>query len=111
MEDVSDGLASEVRNICHESGVGAIIYADNVPIDSRTFKAAKAAGGNALDYALFGGEDFELVYIVPKARKKQAEKYGTWVGEITLKKGKIYLSRDGKAELLTHFGYDHFSQD
>ncbi|MFA5106191.1 MAG: thiamine-phosphate kinase [Candidatus Micrarchaeia archaeon] len=110
MEDVSDGLASEVRNICHESGKGAVIYAENVPIDGRTIKAARAAGNSALDYALFGGEDFELVYTVPKRLGKQAAKFGTLVGEITPQKGKIFLLLNGKKELLTHFGYDHFSK-
>lgn len=110
MEDVSDGLASEVRNICHESGKGAVIYASNVPMDTRTCKAAKAAGNSALDYALFGGEDFELVYTVPKRLEKRAAKYGTLVGEITQQKGRIFLLKDGKKELLAHFGYDHFSK-
>ena len=38
MIDVSDGLAPEVRHICEQSKVGAIIYTDNVPIREETRK-------------------------------------------------------------------------
>jgi thiamine-monophosphate kinase len=109
MEDVSDGLASEVRNICLASGKGAIIYGERVPIDARTRQAAAALGLSALDFALFGGEDFELVYCVPKARMREAQKYGTLVGEITGQKGKVFLEASGRLTLLRKFGYDHFA--
>ncbi|MCX6799281.1 MAG: thiamine-phosphate kinase, partial [Candidatus Diapherotrites archaeon] len=58
MEDVSDGLASEVRNICNESKCGAEIFVDKVPIAPDVKKAAALLGKSALDWALFGGEDF-----------------------------------------------------
>lgn len=109
MEDISDGLASEIRNICIASRKGAVIYAERVPIAKETCAAARAVGNNALDYALFGGEDFELVFTVSPRNRKKAEKLGTFVGKITSEKEKIYLQRDNKAELLKKFGYDHFS--
>ncbi len=43
MIDVSDGLASEVKHICEQSNVGAIIFKDNIPISEETRRAAKAA--------------------------------------------------------------------
>ena len=89
MEDVSDGLASEVQHICEQSNVGAVIYADNVPIKDETRKAARAVHKNALDYALYGGEDFELVFTV--SEKNLSKVRGYLVGEITKDKGiKIY---------------------
>lgn len=109
MEDVSDGLASEVRNICNASGKGAVIYGEKVPIDARTRKAAAALGVSALGFALFGGEDFELVFTVPQARRKEAEKYGTLVGEVNRQKGKVCLEASGRRTLLRKFGYDHFA--
>jgi thiamine-monophosphate kinase len=111
MEDVSDGLASEVRNICLASGTGAVIFAEKIPILRLVRKAAQAVGEDALDFANFGGEDFELVFSVPARRRKEAEKLGTCVGEITRQKGKIYLEKGGKRKLLRKFGYDHFAQE
>lgn len=105
MEDVSDGLASEVRNICLESKVGAVIYSNKIPITEETFRAASVAGKNAVDYALYGGEDFELVFTVPNRNLKKVK--GFVVGEIT-KGRKIILQRDKKRKQLKKFGYDHF---
>ncbi|MBU1939651.1 MAG: thiamine-phosphate kinase [Candidatus Diapherotrites archaeon] len=104
MEDISDGLASEVRNICTASRVGAVIYVEKVPLATSTIKAAKAARNTALDYALYGGEDFELVYTVPKKNIRKVK--GIIVGKITHER-KIMLEENGKKTELTKFGYDH----
>ncbi|MFH1225183.1 MAG: thiamine-phosphate kinase [Candidatus Diapherotrites archaeon] len=105
MEDVSDGLASEVRNICLASSCGAVIYAGKVPLSTSTINAAHACGNSALDYALFGGEDFELVCTVPKKNLRMVG--GVIVGRITSGK-KIMLERNGKKTEMSRFGYDHF---
>ncbi|MEA2037466.1 MAG: thiamine-phosphate kinase [Nanoarchaeota archaeon] len=105
MIDVSDGLASEVKHICEESNAGAVIYADNVPIKDETVSAARAVGKNYLDYALYGGEDFELVFTVSEKNIKKVK--GFLVGEITKRKG-IYLYSKGKEKLISKSGYDHF---
>ncbi len=105
MEDCSDGLASEVRNICRQSKCGAIIYRGKVPVSDETSKAASAVCIDAIDAALFGGEDFELVFTVPPKNLKKVN--GFIVGEI--KKGnKIYLEKNGIKKELKKFGYDHF---
>jgi thiamine-monophosphate kinase len=105
MIDVSDGLASEVRRICEQSGNGAVIYRDSIPIKPETEKAAKACGKNATDLALYGGEDFELVYTVSKENLGKVK--GFKVGEITQKKG-VRIIKNGKEELSEKHGYDHF---
>ncbi len=105
MIDVSDGLASEVKRICEQSGTGAVIYADSVPVKPSTEKAAKACGRDALDFALYGGEDFELVFTVSK--KNMGRVKGFKVGEITDKKG-IRIKKDGREKILKKHGYDHF---
>jgi thiamine-monophosphate kinase len=105
MIDVSDGLASEVTRICEQSKTGAIIYADSVPIKPITQKAAQACNKNALDFALYGGEDFELVYTVSEENLNKVK--GIMVGKITRKKG-VRILKDGKEEMITGHGYDHF---
>lgn len=108
MEDVSDGLASEVRNICLASRKGAVIFPEKIPIKESTFKAAAALGGNARDYALFGGEDFELVFTVDKKDESRARKFGALVGEVNGESGKVFLSENGRRRRLKRFGFDHF---
>jgi thiamine-monophosphate kinase len=102
MEDISDGLASEVKHICEESNVGAVIYANEVPIENDVKQIAKK---KALDYALFGGEDFELVFTASKKNLKKVR--GILIGEIRKKPG-IFLFKNNKEEQILKKGYDHF---
>jgi len=104
MIDVSDGVASDIQRICEESGTGATIFADNIPIKDEVRKAAKACCDDPLDYALYGGEDFELVFTV--SEKDLGKVKGYLIGEITKKKG-VYLYSQGKEKKVNH-GYDHF---
>jgi thiamine-monophosphate kinase len=63
MIDLSDGLSRDLRHICRESGVGAVIDAATVPIHPD----AKALGGRtALERALHDGEDYELLLTCPR---------------------------------------------
>lgn len=62
MIDVSDGLAADVWHICQESGCGALLRAETIPIAP---EAAKVGDGRTpLEHALGDGEDFELVVAV-----------------------------------------------
>jgi|TARA_B100001964_G_scaffold245559_1_gene333420 thiamine-monophosphate kinase len=110
MEDVSDGLASEVLNICNESKVGAVIYRDLIPLNKNTISDAKKVKKNPYDYALYGGEDFELVFTTNKNQLKKLK--GTKcivVGEILPKNKGIYLYDKGKKKKLK-YGYEHFKE-
>ena len=110
MADVSDGLASEVKNICAESGCGAVIFAEGVPIAREVREAASALGMDCLDFALFGGEDYELVATVPEKNLDSVKALGaTVVGRITAEEG-VFLERDGGRVLLERRGYDHFGK-
>jgi len=103
MEDVSDGLASEVRNICEASGVGARLDKNSIPLCEGIVETAALLGDDPYEYALYGGEDFELVYTMSPAKRVHA--YGTIVGEIIAGSG-VFL--DGRK--LERFGYDHFAE-
>lgn len=59
--DTSDGLADALSQISQASGVGMTIDLDEVPIREETKELAKKAAFDVIDWALYGGEDYELV--------------------------------------------------
>jgi len=110
MEDVSDGLASEVLNICNSSKVGAIIYKDLIPLNKNIVIDAKKVKKNPYDYALYGGEDFELVFTINDTQLKKLKGIKCLVvGEILPKNKGIYLHHKGKNKKLS-YGYEHFKE-
>ena len=106
MQDILDGLASEIKHICEQSKVGAVIYKENIPILEDVREVAARFNESEYDYALYGGEDFELVFTCEEKNLQHIA--GLLVGEITKKKG-IRLYENGKEHPLTKEGYDHFS--
>ncbi len=109
MIDVSDGVASEIKHICDESKVGAVIYADKIPISKNTIKDAEKIKKDALDFALYGGEDFELIFTASKNKLKKLKGYDvTVIGEIVDRKYGIRLIKNNKRLKLRN-GFDHFT--
>ena len=106
MIDISDGLAPEIKHICDESKCGAIIYKEKIPINDDVKSTARALNEDEYNYALFGGEDFELVYTVTKNNLKNVQGY--IVGEI-VKGNEINLQDRGITKIIKEKGYDHFS--
>jgi thiamine-monophosphate kinase len=110
--DISDGLISDLNHICQSSQVGARIEVERVPIAS----AVKANfGTRALELALSGGEDYELLFT---ARPKVIEQVKsavscpvTVIGEIVADKAsKITLvDKKGNPVSLPKMGWDHFA--
>jgi len=118
MIDISDGLASEVNHICNNSGTGALIYADRLPVDGDTRQAAQGLKKDWLHWALFGGEDYELVVTLPKAQVPAAREalrvMGTdfsVIGEVTERKHGVSIVLEEGAVPLNSGGYDHFGRD
>ncbi len=107
--DVSDGLSSEVNHICRLSGAGAVIHEDRIPVSDLTRESAAKMRKNPVDYALYGGEDFELVFTLPEKKLKKIN-VGcpvTVVGEILDAGEGVTLLSDGGKKPLTG-GFDHF---
>lgn len=65
--DVSDGLALDLSRLAEESGCGAVVEPETIPIAPDAVRLAKqqADGSTALEHALGDGEDFELILAVP----------------------------------------------
>ena len=112
MIDLSDGLSSDLAHICRASKVGAKVYAEKIPFH-RNLNAITKTFDEKLNYALNGGEDFELLFTVnPKKnlrRKKAHEKRGfSCIGEITANAEIIELVVNGNSEILVPKGFRHF---
>lgn len=107
MIDVSDGLSSDLFHICHASGVGATIFAENVPIDDALF--TKFNREEAFDLAIHGGEDFELLFTVDKNHIPAISSVeAACIGKITSNVGVVELVSNGVVEKLESEGFRHF---
>ncbi len=65
MCDISDGLARDVRRLL--GGLGVTIWEDALPIPDAVRRAAEACGADPLRWAVYGGEDYELLLTAPAA--------------------------------------------
>ncbi len=117
MIDISDGLASEVHHICKLSKVGALVDEKKIPIHAETQAAAKNFADDPLDYALYGGEDFELLFTAPMELHetlphKFSEQFAiccTHIGVIENQNRRLLNSKGEMVELVAK-GYDHFQK-
>ena len=64
MIDISDGLASELMHICKKSGLGAMIYEKNLPLDNQALESIAELNMSSTSCMLNGGEDYELLFTV-----------------------------------------------
>lgn len=62
--DVSDGLAADLYHILQESGCGAVIIAEDIPLSPDALIISQKSGRTPLEHALTDGEDFELIFAV-----------------------------------------------
>jgi thiamine-monophosphate kinase len=111
MIDISDGLSSDLSHICEQSGVGAEIRSDRLPISPSLMKLSGWLTMPVLFYALSGGEDYELLFTVPPGKMKRLESLNIPITEIgMIKRGKAVLLLDGsnRKSRLQPAGYDHF---
>ena len=111
MMDNSDGLAADLGKLCAESGCGAVLWADAIPIsdDARRMNDAKSP----LEHALGDGEDFELLIAVPAdvARRLAAEQPVAGIaisviGECVEAPG-LWLEEAGRRRPLPALGWEH----
>lgn len=62
--DISDGLASEVTHLCHNSQLGALVDLAEIPVRTETAAVAEKYGEDLAQYVLYGGEDYELMFAI-----------------------------------------------
>jgi thiamine-monophosphate kinase len=113
--DVSDGLSIDLGRLATESGCGAVIEADSVPIRDDAGRLAQklADGSTPLDHALGDGEDFELILAVApdEAQRMIAEQpvgvKMTNIGHFVPQPGLWMTDSSGLQKPLSVQGYQH----
>ncbi|MBI5074698.1 MAG: thiamine-phosphate kinase [Nitrospirae bacterium] len=104
MIDISDGLLIDLSRLCRDSGVGARIRAMDIPLSDEMRETSAWLGVPALELALSGGEDYELLFTAPAASAVKA----FCIGEIT-HSGISVIDDKGKKIKVSARGYQHFS--
>lgn len=111
MLDISDGLASDLLHLCSQSGVGALVFEENLPIDEQTYLAATDLNLSPITAAMNGGEDYELLFSVRQAdydKVKNNPKISV-IGYLTAEPNQVVLSTKGGSQVpITAQGWNHF---
>ena len=108
MIDLSDGLSTDLEHICQESHVGAEIEAEAIP----RAEVARGKKRVALELALHGGDDYELLFTSAAAVPAQvAGVRVTRIGRTTKSAGMRLIGADGKKQPLRAAGWEHFKGD
>ena len=112
--DLSDGLADAVRQVAEASGTGALVDAASIPIPAAARAWFDRAGQDAVTAAIAGGDDYELLFTVPRRARgrlatviRQARGVRvTRIGELTRERT-LAVVRHGRPEPLPS-GFVHF---
>jgi thiamine-monophosphate kinase len=112
--DVSDGLGGDLEKLCAASGCGAELDAAALPVSDSLLGAVGREA--AREYALTGGDDYELLFTVPLARlgaMTNAISRGlgpvTRIGSLVSGSGVRVFSRSGVMQF-SGVGFDHFAR-
>jgi thiamine-monophosphate kinase len=105
MIDLSDGLSTDLAHICEESGVGAELEAEAIPV----------ARGATTEQALHGGEDYELLFTASEKKRVPTLIAGVPVrkiGRITRERAQMIwmVTPDGERVAMPSGGWEHFGE-
>lgn len=108
MIDLTDGLSSDLLQICKSSKCGARIYLERIPIARQTTQLAEEMHLDPVMAALSGGEDYELLFTVPISMQEQVMRLGVVdvIGHITDEQsGCALVTPDGQTMRLRAQGF------
>lgn len=114
MQDISDGIATDISHICQESGIGAILYQDMLPASSLTAQACSRFGWSCDELILCGGEDYGLVFTARATDRQKicalAEKMAKPLYRVglTSKRRKVMVKTpNGQQRDVSYAGFEH----
>ena len=104
--DISDSLAMDLHRLCKASGVGACIQDD-----ANWYNENIRALPNARDYALYSGEEYALLFTLPKdnvQKLRKADEAPMQIGIITANPQVVEIQTETRKQSLPAKGFDHF---
>ncbi len=115
MIDLSDGLLADLGHLLDLSGVGARVELEKIPLSESFLEQRSLLAEDPFLLPLAGGEDYELLFTVPPAKREAAGALlarlgtrATVVGEITPDGGLKVVAADGTEYRAAAKGYNHF---
>lgn len=117
--DTSDGLSSDLGHIAEQSGVGAVLYADKIPVSGDLKLFCRQFNFDPVEYALAGGEDYTLLCTVSPEKadaiaenfEKEFDRPLFRVGEITAGTEMKLNYPDGSSSPIAPSGWNHFKDE
>lgn len=112
LNDVSDGLSSEINEIAKASQVEIELFREKIPISAEAANLGAYLAKDPVDWALAGGEDYELIGTISEEnfRKLDTSLPISVIGRVVKDgTGCVYLADRGTRKRLAAKGYDHFS--
>ena len=114
MQDISDGLATDLAHLCQASGVAGHIEAASLPLRRELEEAAQLCSARALDWALRGGEDFELLLSVPAGAGESLAAQAASSCQLQLSRigvleegSGVWLHDGARRQEISYQGYEH----
>ena len=113
MIDVSDGLAKDLRTLCAESGVGALIREDALPVPPAIGELCGLEGEALVDFALASGEEYVLLAAVSPEAAERLGAGATMAGAAVIgttvpaAEGITLVGRSGRKRPMPSLGYEH----
>jgi thiamine-monophosphate kinase len=107
--DLSDGLSTDLAHLCRESGVGAEVSVDALPIHPLALDVGLS---NALSLVLHGGEDYELLFAAPPTARVPRTLAGiaiTRIGSLVRGNSISLLDPQGRRSPFQPGGWEHFT--
>lgn len=106
--DVSDGVLADAGHIADESGVRLIVERQRIPVAE---SAQQLDGHRALEWALSGGDDYQLLFSLPERHASGLQRdfpEARCIGRVVEGQGVVLLDADGQEMTLDRQGYQHF---
>ena len=111
--DVSDGLLGDLGHILEQSGCGAVVDTNTLPLGPAL---ARRRPPETLEFAMNGGDDYELCFCAPANRHQDVLEAGrrsqtavTCIGHLRAEPGILLLDEQAQALSLTRRSFDHFA--
>lgn len=112
LNDVSDGVASELNEIAEASNISIVLHSAQLPAHDKLAQFEKAHY-----YMLYGGEDYELIGTIAPEYWQELQNAChsenvpiTKIGHVQEGPPAVYIEGNGNSELLKKKGYNHFNK-